>query len=59
MARCPKLKTEDTGWFSWANYCEVTGIKVGDENHREKVKSLCDPDEGGYRYEDCPIYRNR
>ena len=56
MSRCPKLEYEDTGWFSWRNYCGVNGMKVGDENDKTKVQTLCDCDSGdNYKY--CPIYQ--
>ncbi len=55
MARCPKLETKDTGWFSYEYICDVNGMKVGDENNKNKVKTLCDCS----NYEKCPVYQNR
>jgi len=52
MSRCPKLKVDDTGWFSYTYICSETGAKVGDENNNTKVKYLCDCDE----HYNCPIY---
>ena len=58
MARCPFLKVDDTGWFSWDWYCELTGEKIGDDSHKTKVENLCDT-EYGTRYENCPTYQHR
>lgn len=58
MARCPKLETIDTGWFSWENRCAITGAVVGNENDKTKVKNLCDPDDHSCQYDKCPVYRS-
>lgn len=56
MSRCPKLDTDNTGWFSYDNICKVNGMKVGDENDRTKVETLCDCDYDD-NYKRCPIYQ--
>lgn len=56
MSRCPKLEYEDTGWFSWRDYCKVTGEEVGNEHRKEKVENLCN-NENCDAYKDCPVYK--
>ena len=53
MARCYKLETKDTGWFSYEYYCKLNGMKLGDERSKEKVEKLCDCS----NFENCPIYQ--
>lgn len=56
MARCPKLDTKDSGFFTTTVYvCELTGVEMDEDS--PKVKHLCKCD--GYEYENCPIYKDR
>ena len=56
MARCPRLEVKDTGILAWAWYCGLTRKKLGDENHKDLVRSLCDCS-GECRYEQCEVWR--
>ena len=56
MARCPKLDTKESGFFTTTVYvCELTGVEMDEDS--PKVKLLCKCD--GYEYENCPIYKDR
>ena len=58
MSRCPYLESESTGWFSGNWICKLTGAKVGDLNHDNKVNNVCNNDDYD-AYKDCRTYDNR
>lgn len=57
--RCPHLKYEDGVFCSYEYFCDVTETKVGDQNNKEKVKYLCNPDYGCRYVDECPIYKRK
>ncbi len=57
MSRCPHLEYKDTSYlFGFREYCEITGVEVGNNYDQVKVKALC---KNEYRdcYRDCPLYQ--